>query len=111
MDMTASRDHVELLMVANDEFAGRLRLVGPADWQRPTPCSKWDVRPLVNHVVGANVRYQLLLDRAPTEQVEATRDVDHLGNNSLGSFVATAGTDWGGTRPSLCHPNVTEEIR
>jgi uncharacterized protein (TIGR03086 family) len=48
------------------------------------------VRALVNHVVGANVRYHLLLHGAPTERVEATRDVDHLGDDALASFVATA---------------------
>jgi uncharacterized protein (TIGR03086 family) len=76
--------------MANDEFARRLRLVGHDDWQRPTPCSEWDVRALVNHVVGANLRYQLLLHGAPSEQVEATRTVDHLGDDALASFVATA---------------------
>jgi len=44
----------------------------------------------LNHVVGANVRYQLLLHGAPTEQVAATRTVDHLGDDALVSFVATA---------------------
>jgi len=77
--------------VANDEFAQRLRLVGPADWRRPTPCAEWDVCGLVDHVVGANVRYQLLLHGAPTEQVEATRAVDQLGDDALAAFVATAG--------------------
>jgi uncharacterized protein (TIGR03086 family) len=48
------------------------------------------VRALVNHVVGANVRYQLLLHGAPTEQVEATRFVDHLGDDALASFTETA---------------------
>ena len=76
--------------MANDAFARRLRLVEPADWRRPTPCSEWDVRALVNHVVGGNVRYQLLLHGAPTEQVKATRTVDHLGDDALASFVATA---------------------
>lgn len=88
--MTPSKDPIELLAGANDEFARRLGLVGPDDWRRPTPCSEWDVRALVNHVVGANVRYQLLLHGAPTEQVEATRAVDHLGADPLASFVATA---------------------
>lgn len=76
--------------MANDEFARRLRLVGPDDWRRPTPCSEWDVRALVNHVVGANVRYQLLLRGAPPEQVEATRTVDHVGDDAVASFVETA---------------------
>src|SRR3954468_10206086 len=89
-DVTASRDPLELLVVANDEFARRLRLVEPDDWRRPTPCSEWDVRALVNHVVGANVRYQLLLRGASVEQVEATRTVDHLGDDATESFLATA---------------------
>src|SRR3954462_5155897 len=89
-DVTASRDPLELLVVANDEFARRLRLVGAADWPRPTPCSEWDVRALVNHVIGANARYQLLLDGAPTDQVEATRAVDHLGDDAVAAFLLTA---------------------
>jgi uncharacterized protein (TIGR03086 family) len=90
MTSTTSRSPLELLEVADDEFARRLRLVGPGDWQRPTPCAAWDVRALVNHVVGANVRYQLLLEGAPTERVEATRAVDHLGHDAVASFDATA---------------------
>jgi uncharacterized protein (TIGR03086 family) len=89
-DVAASRDPIELLVRANEEFARRLRLVGPEDWRRSTPCSAWDVRALVNHVVGANVRYQLLLNGAPVEQVEAMRTVDHLGDNVVASFVVTA---------------------
>jgi uncharacterized protein (TIGR03086 family) len=88
--VTVPEDPGELLVTANDEFARRLALVGPAEWQQPTPCSEWDVRALVNHVVGGNIRYQLLLHGAPTEQVEATRNVDHLGDEALQSFVATA---------------------
>jgi uncharacterized protein (TIGR03086 family) len=88
--VAASPDPLALLAVANDEFARRLRLVGPDDWRRPTPCSEWDVHALVNHVVGGNVRYQLLLHGASTEQVEATRTVDHLGDDALASFLTTA---------------------
>ncbi|GAA3591167.1 TIGR03086 family metal-binding protein [Kribbella ginsengisoli] len=89
-DMAGTAKTLVLLDVAIEEFARRLRLVGPGDWRRPTLCTEWDVRALVDHVVGANVRYQLLLHGAPTDRVEATRSVDHLGDDALASFVATA---------------------
>ena len=88
--MTASTDTVRLLVVANDEFARRLRLVGPEDWRRPTPCSEWDVRALVNHVVGGCVRHQMLLHDAQPHEVEATRAVDHLGANPVAAFATAA---------------------
>lgn len=77
-------------MVANDEFARRLRLVGVDDWRRPTPCSEWDVRALVNHVVGGCVRHRMLLHGAQTGEVEATRTVDHLGGDPVAAFTAAA---------------------
>jgi uncharacterized protein (TIGR03086 family) len=89
-DVVVLSDPIGLLVLANEEFARRLRLLGADDWRRPTPCSEWDVRALVNHVVGANVRYRLLLHGAATEQAEATRSVDHLGDDALTSFVTTA---------------------
>jgi uncharacterized protein (TIGR03086 family) len=88
--VSAYTDGIELLVVANGEFARRLRLVGPDDWRRRTPCSEWDVHALVNHVVGANVRYRLLLHGASTAEVEQTRAVGHVGEDALASFVATA---------------------
>jgi uncharacterized protein (TIGR03086 family) len=89
-EVTASTDTVELLVVANDEFARRLRLVGPDDWRRPTPCSEWDVRALVNHVVGGSIRHRMLLHGARTHEVEATRAVDHLGADPVAAFAVAA---------------------
>ena len=75
---------------AQDRFGERVHGVRDDRWTAATPCTDWDVRALVNHVVGANVRYQLLLRGAPTEQVEATRTVDHVGDDAVASFVETA---------------------
>lgn len=89
----AASDHQHLLTVhakAIEGFASRLGQVGVGDWDGATPCTDWDVRALVNHVIGANVRYQMLLRAAPLEEVEATRTVDHLGDAPLESFRTTA---------------------
>lgn len=83
-------DPREALAAANASFADRLRLVKPGDWERPTPCTEWDVRALVNHVVGANLRYTLLLHGAPEYEVGATRAADNLGEDPVASFLATA---------------------
>jgi uncharacterized protein (TIGR03086 family) len=79
-----------VLVVANRCFAERLMRVGAGDWGRPTPCAEWDGWALVNHVVGANVRYRLLLHGASLEEVEATRQANHVGDDPLTAFVTTA---------------------
>jgi len=43
-------DTAELYRRATEEFAARVRLVGTR-WTAATPCSDWDVRALVRHVV------------------------------------------------------------
>ena len=81
---------LDLLTRANDGFTQRLGLVRPHQWPAPTPCGAWDVQALVNHVVGANRRYTMLLHGAGADEVDATRTADHLGDDPVASFVATA---------------------
>ena len=81
---------LDLLTRADDGFTQRLTLVRPDQWDAPTPCTAWDVRALVNHVVGANRRYTMLLHGATADDVDATRTADHLGDDPVASFLATA---------------------
>jgi uncharacterized protein (TIGR03086 family) len=78
------------LVRASAEFERRLRRVGAHDWSRPTPCAEWDVRALVNHVIGGNRRYVMLLHGASADDVNRTRTADHLGDDPVGSFATTA---------------------
>jgi uncharacterized protein (TIGR03086 family) len=81
---------MDALRAANQSFARRLRLVRDHDWRAPTPCTAWDVRALVNHVIGANRRYTMLLRGAPGGELEATRAADHIGTDAVSSFLTTS---------------------
>lgn len=83
-------DLFEQLERSAAEFGSRLRLVRAEDWSRRTPCPEWDVRELVNHVVGGALRYTMLLHGATTDEVAATRTFDHLGEDPIRSFEAKA---------------------
>jgi uncharacterized protein (TIGR03086 family) len=67
-------------------FRQRLAEVADGDWARPTPCDEWNVRDLVNHVVGGNVRYVMILAGEPVDTVRRTREQDWLVSDPLGAF-------------------------
>jgi uncharacterized protein (TIGR03086 family) len=83
-------DLFDQLERSTSEFGTRLRLVRTEHWSLATPCEEWDVRELVNHVVGGAVRYTMLLHGATSEEVVATRAVDHVGDDPVGSFERRA---------------------
>jgi len=74
------------LRQAGVEFGNRLELILPEDWGRATPCEAWNVRQLVNHVVGGNVRYTMILEGREASAVLATHDLDGLGSDPVGAF-------------------------
>lgn len=45
-------DTAELFTQLSQDFAARVQKVDPDAWGSATPCAEWDVRALVNHVVG-----------------------------------------------------------
>jgi uncharacterized protein (TIGR03086 family) len=84
MDMYAALDG------STEHFAALVHDIGDNQWQLPSPNPGWTVRDLVNHVVGGNRRYVVLLSGAPTAEVEALRDLEHLGDDPLRAFIETA---------------------
>ena len=75
---------------ARAEFESRLPAVTEQDWPRPTPCTEWDVRALVDHVIGGCKRYAMLLHGASAEETNALRTVDHIGADAPASFRAAS---------------------
>jgi uncharacterized protein (TIGR03086 family) len=75
---------VDLYVAASAGFGRRLGDV--ADWAAATPCSEWDVRQLVNHVVRGNLNYVALLEGASAAEFLRLREVDALGDDPVGAY-------------------------
>lgn len=70
---------------AQDAFAAVLALVQPAQLSRPTPCEDWDVKALIDHVIGGN---QWVLDRAGLAPIDLPGDL--LGAHAASAAAAQA---------------------
>jgi uncharacterized protein (TIGR03086 family) len=81
-------DVVELHRRASEEFVRQVAAVPDGQWDAVTPCSDWDVRTLVNHVVG---------EERWTVPLMAGKTVDDVGDSLegdlLGDDPATAAAD------------------
>lgn len=59
----------------------QVRAVGADQWDRPTPCSDWTVRDLVNHVAGEDLWTVPLVQGSTIEEVGDRFDGDVLGED------------------------------
>jgi len=84
--MTACR----LFVSAMGEFDRRVRAVRPDQWQDPTPCTEWDVRALVDHVVTEQLWAPLLLNGATIDDVGDRFDGDQLGEDPVAAWASAA---------------------
>lgn len=64
---------------AVEDWAARVSAVGDDDWDRPTPCTAWSVRDLVNHVVAEELWTVPLLEGRTIAEVGDRFDGDVLG--------------------------------
>jgi len=73
------------------DATGRIVAGIPADrWHADTPCSGWDVRALLNHVVSGNLWAAELGAGATIEGVGDRLDGDVLGPDPVGSYATSA---------------------
>ncbi len=78
---------------ALDETARLVDTVQPDQLALPTPCSAWDVRALLTHLVGGNIRYAGLSRGEPIQREPARGGgprVDLLGDDPAAAYRRSA---------------------
>lgn len=93
---------------AQDAFGALVAGVRGDQWDAATPCTEWNVRQLVNHVVAGNVIWSGLLSHefASLEDTVHLRVVDHLGDDPSAAFAGSAQA----LREAFSRPGVLAEM-
>ncbi|MGK5545128.1 TIGR03086 family metal-binding protein [Streptomyces sp. URMC 127] len=71
---------------AAEGFGERLRAVPDTCWDNPTPCTEWNVRRLVNHMVVGNRIYTALLRGGSSAEFMAHLNGDALGGDPVAAY-------------------------
>jgi uncharacterized protein (TIGR03086 family) len=90
-----------LYEAAIDQFSRVVDEVPDTAWRSPTPCADWDVRELVNHMVGENLWLPPLAAGQTIAEVGDALDGDLLGDDPrqawrdsvAGALAAAKGVD------------------
>ena len=80
-------DQAELHRRAVEEFDARVRAVGDDQWELPTPCSDWNVRQLVNHLVYENRWTVPLMEGSTIAEVGDRYEGDLLGDDPRAAWA------------------------
>lgn len=80
-------DVTDLYVRSLDEFDKRVGEITDERWGDPTPCTEWNVRDLVNHVVGEDLWAPLLLEGKSLEEVGDRFDGDLLGEDPVAAWT------------------------
>jgi uncharacterized protein (TIGR03086 family) len=83
-------DLVELFARSVDAFTVRVRQIEPDQWAAATPLPGWDVRALVNHVVGEQLWMPPMFEGATIAEVGDRFDGDVLGADPLATAEGAA---------------------
>lgn len=83
-------DRVELHRRALERFGGLVHEVRDDQWSAPTPCSEWDVRELVNHLVVEQLWVPEMLAGRTIADVGDRYDGDQLGDDPGAAWDAAA---------------------
>lgn len=88
---------MELIDAFDAAFAEWDRLVHEVrdeQWENPTPCTDWNVRDLVNHLVGEHLWAPHLLNGETTAEVGDRYAGDVLGDAPVAAWERAGGASW-----------------
>ena len=85
--MTNTQD---LFRRACERFGEIVATVGDDQWGQPTPCTEWDVRALVNHLVSENAWIPPMLAGKTISEVGDSLDGDLLGGDPKAAWQQSA---------------------
>jgi uncharacterized protein (TIGR03086 family) len=89
---------------AVDAFDAVVHQVPDDRWTAPTPCTEWDARTLLNHVVGEQLWVVPLLDGRTVADVGSDLDGDLVGDDPDGAWHHAASA----AHRSLMQPGAVE---
>jgi uncharacterized protein (TIGR03086 family) len=91
--MPSTADPRPQLRKSLDQVSRVVATVKPADGQRPTPCSEFDVDALLSHIVGAARRIGSIARREPQGELD-TAVADSDFGKALGAAASDAVSAW-----------------
>jgi uncharacterized protein (TIGR03086 family) len=87
---------IEDLRRASDAVGALIARIDATQWDLPTPCTDWNVRHLVSHLVFGNRVFVARLSGSAMPD----RNADQLGDNAAAAFLDTAADLRNELRPS-----------
>lgn len=83
---------IDRFLLSCGEFERVLQPIRPEQWAWPTPCTKWNVHRLVNHVTRGNLNYVNLVEGGSAAEFLRLREVDALGSDPVAAFARSVST-------------------
>ncbi|MFL6239751.1 MAG: TIGR03086 family metal-binding protein [Actinomycetes bacterium] len=86
-------DALTALARSSDRLIELAGLVGPNQWDTPTPCPDWPVHTLVGHLIATMDAYRGLLDGAPAAHLAAlmSTQAEAGGDDPVAALTTAAG--------------------
>src|SRR4051812_23982346 len=82
-------DQADLFLQAHTEFDRRVGAISEDQWGDPTPCTDWDVRALVHHLVYEMVWMPPLFDGNTVPEIGDRFEGELLGDDPRGAWSAS----------------------